>query len=346
MARRVAFYGLSSELRRLPSRILGSLDLYFIDEVLCAAYTAADVKHAPQPDSLTPMISLEQALSSSSEVVFAPRYKSIEDPDARIQEIRSHLEILLPFLKGKTVINALPVGYGENSQMEEFIATRIGSAPEYVYAPIEPGGSIRYIGVREGNSPKWLLEATKGEVMGIEEAEAAHIDDALSSMMPALIRGVVAQGPPVGYLRDAFSGALESFLVGANADPGSSAYSVYTLVRRSFDEYMRRLTSSLKEAIRESGMKISRARIAVLWTPDEDSARGDELWVFEKVRELLTSTFVDVTFVRSDRLLQLDRKDVVLVGTKADEEALSRRKFEGRLIVRALYPRPEIERMH
>ena len=345
MARRIAFYGLSSELRRIAGRLSGSWELYFVDEVLCAAYRATDVGRVPQPDSLTPMISLEEAVSSSSEVVFAPRYRSIEDAEARLQEIRSHLEVLLPFLKGKTLVNALPVGRGENSQMLEFMSARMGEPPGYIYAPVGPGGSIRYLGARDEDVPEWLLRLADGEVLGVEEAEAAHIDGVLSSMMPALVRGVVATGPPVGYLRDAFSGILESFLVGANADPGSSAYSVYTLVRRTFDEYLRRLTSSLKDAIRESGMKISRARIAVLWTPDEDSARGEELWAFERVKEALTSAFVDVAFVRSDRPLQLERRDVVLVGTSADEEALSRRRFEGRLVARMLYPRPEIARV-
>ncbi|MGC9191660.1 MAG: hypothetical protein ACP5GT_03205 [Conexivisphaera sp.] len=343
MGRRIAFYGLSSELLRLSSRIPGSDSSYFVDEVLGAAYGAADLRRSSQPDSLTPMTSLEEAISSSTAVVFAPRYRSIEDPEARLQEIRSHLELLAPFLGDRTIVNALPVGFGENAQIEEFLAGRTGRAPRYVYAPVGPGGSIRYLGTRRGEAPGWLLEATKGEVMGVEEAEAAHVDHVISSMAPSIIRGVVARGPPVGYLRDAFSGALEAFLLGASADPGSSAHSLYTMVRRAFDEYARRLVLALKDSIRGIGMKISRARVAVLWTVDEASARGDEAWAFQRLREALASTFVDLSFVRSDRLLQLDRKDVAVVCTKQDEESLSRRRFDGRLIVRALYPAPEVE---
>jgi hypothetical protein len=342
MGRSTLFYGLSSELLRLSSRVPGRDGAYFVDEVLGVAYRASDVARSPQQDSLTPVASLDGALSSSSEVVFAPRYRSIEDPGPRLQEIRSHLEVLAPHLGDRTLINALPVGPGENSQIEEFIADRTGRPPRYVYAPVGPDGSVRYIGVRRGDAPGWLVEATGGEVMDVEDAEAAHIDWALSSAMPRLVRGVVARGPPVGYLRDAFAGVLEAFLVGAGADPGSSAHSVYSLVRRAFDEYSKRLTSSLKESIRGIGMRMSRARIAILWTLDEGSLRGEEPWAFGRLREALASTFVDLSHTRSDRLLQLEGRDVALVCTRRDEEALSARRFEGRLVVRVLYPRPEI----
>jgi hypothetical protein len=346
MGRHIAFYGLSSELLNLSSRIPGSEGLYFVDEVLGAAYSAADLRRSSQLDSLTPMTSLEEAIGSSSDVVFAPRYRSIENPEARLQEIRSHLEVLAPFLGKKTVINALPVGLGENAQMEEFLSSRMDAKPVYIYAPIEPNGAIKYVGAHRDQVPKWLLEVTRGEVMDIEDVEAAHINNVLSQTVPLLVRGVAAQGPPVGYVQEAFSGALEAFLVGATADPGSSAYSVYSLVRRSFDEYAKRLIAALKEAIRGSGMKISRARIAVLWTLDEGSARGDELWAFERLREALASTFVDLNFMRSDRLLQMERKDVALICTKLDEDAFSRRRFEGRVVVRMLYPRPEVVQAH
>ncbi len=338
--RRVVFYGLPSELRGLSARAPG--DPLFVDEVLYTAYPAAEVGRAAQPDSLTPVVSLKEAIASATDIVFAPRYRSIEDPEARLQEIRSHLEVLAPFLDERVLINALPVGPGEGSQIEEFIAGRIGRRPRYVYAPVGPDGSVRYIGVREGDAPEWLLRATKGEVLGVEEAEAAHIGEVLSRSIPAIVRGVTGSGPPTGYMRDAFMGALESFLLGANADPGSSAYSLYTLVKRALEEYLKRLTSLLKDAIRGSGMKVSRARLLVLWTPDEGSARGDERWALEKLKGALSSSFVDVEFAGIEGLRGLERRDVIIVCTRRDEESLSRIRLEGRIMVRALYPRPEV----
>ena len=42
----------------------------------------------------------------------------------------------------------------------------------------------------------------------------------------------------------------------------------------------------------------------------------------------------------------MERKDVALICTKLDEDAFSRRRFEGRVVVRMLYPRPEVVQAH
>ncbi len=239
-----------------------------------------------------------------------------------------------------TIINMLPVGFGENSRLMALVESKTGRRPSYLYAPVFLSGPSGVLGSSgDAEIPGWLSDL--GEAIDLEEAERMHFGTVFSKVLPSFISASLGSGPSC-YIRDLARGMLESFLVGSTVEASNPLYNLHNFMRKSFTTYLKRLVSTIKQLLKEKGMKISRARILVSWSYDTRSARGEGTWALSRLKEALTSAFVDVSFEVPSRLT-LERRDLVLVCTPGDEEALmsSPRWLPGKILLKASVPEPE-----
>ena len=320
------------------------MDAYLIDEVMGVAYhlePGSPPTTLLSTDSLTPILSAERALSSASTIVYVPKYTHIDDRRSRLNDLSWHMERIISSINGSpTMINMLPVGFGENSRLMALVESRTGRRPPYLYAPIFLSGPSGVLGSSgDAKIPGWLSDL--GEAVGLEEAERIHFGTVFSKVLPSFISASLGSGPS-GYIRDLARGMLESFLVGSTVEASNPLYNLHNFMRKSFTAYLKRLVSTIKQLLKERGMKISRARILVSWSYDARSARGEGAWALSRLKEALTSAFVDVSFESPSRLT-LEKRDLILICTPDDEKAIlsSSRWLLGKILLKASVPEPK-----
>ena len=364
---KVVVFGLSTEGYALACQMaIKGADVSIIDESTPSAISLkSDIaKTYPNVSSLKedePLLSMEPidvAISKAKYLFFTPRIRKTGQ-DTKTEVNSKFKEAISSLKKGSSVIYNLPTGFGGNNEnislLEHVTGFEVGKSISYFYYPLgDPSQTPTVIGSFNGQEDSKLGELlTSGKkekkFVALSSAEHFHAINTLSRFsglcsileVCRFARDDVTKNDLTSdkfndiFLDDMINGLYDLRSLGSSFEGANTLMYLINGSLKGIDGYIKRLIDEIRSTLKKNDLKASRTKIALSWTLDQHTMRGDKIEMLENLISRLRDYIGDVETYEGPNfdLFHSDKTTVVIVCSKFDYENIMKKRKDTDLIM-------------
>ena len=364
---KVVVYGLSTEGYAIASQMATKgADVYIIDESNPSAISlkAEIAKIYPNVTSLMedePLLAMEPidvAISKAQYLFFTPRIRKTGQ-DIKTEIHSKFKDATSSLKKNSSIIYTLPTGFGGNNEnislLEHITGLEIGKQISYFYYPLENlEQQPKIIGSLNGKEdPKLaeLLSSGKKEkkfvaISSSEHFHAINVLSRFSSLCSILEVCKYAQDDITRkdlssddfqeiFLDDMVTGLHDLKSLGSSFEGANTLMYLINGSVKGIDGYIKRLIDEIRTTLKKNDLKASRTKIAISWTLDQHSMRGDKIEMLQNLTSRLRDYIGDVEAYEDPHLdlFHSDKTTIVVACSKLDFENIEKNKKDSNLII-------------
>jgi len=373
---KVVVFGLSTEGYALACQMaIKGADVQIIDETTPSAISIkADIaKTYPNVSSLKedePLLAMEPidvAISKAKYLFFTPRIRKTGQ-DTKTEVHSKFKDATNKLKKGSSVIYNLGTGFGGNNEnislLEHVTGLEVGKTISYYYFPLsDPTKTPNVIGSFDNNKDEQLAELLSNDKKGkkfvaLSSSEHFHAINILSRFsglcsILEVCKFAKDENTKSDLISDNFNNIFLDDMINELYDLrtlGSSFEGANTLMYlvngsiKGIDGYIKRLIDEIRSTLKKNDLKASRTKIALSWTLDQHSMRGDKIEMLKNLTSRLRDYIGDVEAYEGPNfdLFHSDKTTVVVVCSKYDYENIIKKQKDAELIMIKTNPLCEI----
>lgn len=361
----MSIFGMSTEGYAIARQAaIGGATVFIIDESNLAAIllnaeiarTYPDISTLQEDEPILSFIALQEAVSKSSYLFFAPRIRT-QPHNTRASMQSLFKDAVESVGTGSSVVFCVPAGVGDNSEyisvLQHCTGLEIGLEVSYYYYPLETDRRTpKIIGTSDGKpnpdlarmlsfSPE-SADAPAFDTLAVSEyAHALNVMSRFAQKSPAVefgqfvpdeIKPNLAKDDRVGqlYMDGMIGGLLDMHLLELSVGGTKSMRRLAAMYAKVIDSYITRLVERTKQFIREAGMRTTKTKMIILWSFDPHLLRGDRNTMSSVLKERLHDWLadVDVFSVLPRTVFTSETPTAILPCTPDDFEAALQAKKE------------------
>ena len=373
---KVVIFGLSTEGYSLACQMaLKGADVQIIDETTPSAIsikadiakTYPNVSSLKEDEPLLEMEPIDVAISKAKYLFFTPRIRKTGQ-DTKTEVHSKFKDATSKLKKGSSVIYNLGTGFGGNNEnislLEHVTGLEVGKSISYYYFPLsDPTKTPNVIGSFNKNKDEQLAELLSNDKKGkkfvalssSEHFHAINILSRFSSLCSILevCKFAKDENTKSDLISDNFNNIFLDDMLNELYDLrslGSSFEGANTLMYlvngsiKGIDGYIKRLIDEIRSTLKKNDLKASRTKIALSWTLDQYSMRGDKIEMLQNLTLRLRDYIGDVEAYEGPNfdLFHSDKTTVVVVCSKYDYENIIKKQKDAELIMIKTNPLCEI----
>lgn len=364
---KVVVYGLSTEGYAIASQMaIKGADVHIIDESTPSAIslkaeiakTYPNVSSLKEDEPLLAMEPIDVAISKAQYLFFAPRIRKTGQ-DIKT-EIHSKFKDAASSLKKKSaVVFTLPTGFGGNNEnislLQHVTGLEVGKQISYFYYPFEdPNQQPKMIGSFNGKEDSTLAELlTTGKkakkFVAISSSEHFHAIDVLSrfsSLCSVLEVCKYAQDDITKndlsshdlqniFLDNMVGGLFDLKSLGSSFEGANTLTYLVNGSVKGIDLYVKRLIDKVRSTLKKNELKASRTKVALSWSLDHHSMRGDKIEMLQNLTSKLRDYIGDVEAYEDPNfdLFHSDKTTIVVACSQTDFDHIEKTKQDANLII-------------
>jgi len=373
---KVVIFGLSTEGYSLACQMaIKGADVQIVDETTPSAISIkADIaKTYPTVSSLKedePLLEMEPidvAISNAKYLFFAPRIRKTGQ-DTRTEVHSKFKDATSKLKKGSSVIYNLGTGFGGNNEnislLEHVTGLEVGKSISYYFFPLsDPTKTPNVIGSFNNNKDENLAELLSTDKKGkkfvaLSSSEHFHAINILTKFsglcsILEVCKFAKDENTKSDLISDNFNNIFLDDMINDLYDLrslGSSFEGANTLMYlvngsiKGIDGYIKRLIDEIRSTLKKNDLKASRTKIALSWTLDQHSMRGDKIEMLQNLTSRLRDYIGDVEAYDGPNfdLFHSDKTTVVVVCSRYDYENIIKKQKDAELIMIKTNPLCEI----
>ena len=360
----IVVYGLTTEGYAIACKMaINGEDVSIADETIAAAIhlTADTAKACPdvrmlKEEMLLSLEPLDVVIPRAEYLIFTPKIRKTEH-DIGAEISRKFKSAISSIQKGCSIVFALPTGFhgnnGNISLLEHVTGLEVGKTIQYYYYPMGNSISPSVIGSFTGRRDEHLLEllgTDKEKIfVSITAAEYIHAINILSRFTTLCTVNEICklvgdkktmEDMLYGGFGDIFLDDMVSMLhdlrILDDSFEGTTTIKYLLLGgKRGIDGYMRRLVGEMHNILKENRVRISKARVALLWSVDQHEMRGERHWSLRNLATALNDQIGEVVMYENSDFDARMMPEIVLVCTKSDFESMTKLNLDKKILVKA-----------
>ena len=373
---KVVIFGLSTEGYSLASQMaLKGADVQIIDETTPSAIsikadiakTYPNVSSLKEDEPLLEMEPIDVAISKAKYLFFTPRIRKTGQ-DTKTEVHSKFKDATSKLKKGSSVIYNLGTGFGGNNEnislLEHVTGLEVGKSISYYYFPIsDPNQTPNVIGSFNNNKDEKLAELLSNgkkekKFVALSSSEHFHAINILSRFsglcsILEVCKFAKDENTKSDLISDNFNNIFLDDMINELYDLrtlGSSFEGANTLMYlvngsiKGIDGYIKRLIDEIRSTLKKNDLKASRTKIALSWTLDKHSMRGDKIEMLQNLTSRLRDYIGDVEAYEGPNfdLFHSDKTTVVVVCSRYDYENIIKKQKDAELIMIKTNPLCEI----
>ena len=364
---KVVVYGLSTEGYAIASQMaIKGADVHIIDESTPSAIslkseiakTYPNVSSLKEDEPLLAMEPIDVAISKAQYLFFTPRIRKTGQ-DIKTEIHSKFKDAITSLKKNSSVVFTLPTGFGGNNEnvslLEHVTGFQTGKNISYFYYPLEDlNKTPKIIGSfnsKEDSVLSDLLITNKNEkkFVAISSSEHFHAIDILSrfsSLCSVLEICKYAQDEITKsdlssndfqeiFLDNMINGLFDLKSLGSSFEGSNSLMYLINGSVKGIDGYIKRLIDEIRLTLKKNDLKASRTKIALSWTLDQHSMRGDKIEMLNILTSKLRDYIGDVEAYENPdfNLFHSDKTTIVVACSQLDFENIKKTKQNTNLII-------------
>jgi hypothetical protein len=364
---KIVVYGLSTEGYAIACQMaMKGADVYIIDESNPSAISlkAEIAKIYPNVTSLKedePLLAMEPidvAISKAQYLFFTPRIRKTGQ-DIKTEIHSKFKDATNSLKKNSSVVYTLPTGFGGNNEnislLEHVTGLEIGKHISYFYYPLEDQSqqpkTIGSFNGKEDTKLSELLSTGKKEkkfvaISSSEHFHAINVLSRFSSLCSILEVCKYAQDDITKndlssddfqeiFLDDMVTGLYDLKSLGSSFEGANTLMYLINGSVKGIDGYIKRLIDEIRTTLKKNDLKASRTKIAISWTLDQHSMRGDKIEMLQNLTSRLRDYIGDVEAYEDPHLdlFHSDKTTIVVACSKSDFENIEKNKKDSSLII-------------
>lgn len=373
---KVVIFGLSTEGYTIASQMaLKGVTVYIVDEsapsaILLSAEVAKtypNVSALKEDEPLLAMEPIDVAISKARYLFFTPRIRKVGQ-DLKIEILQKFKEAITSVKKNSSIVFCIPTGIDGNndyiSYLEHVTGFRVGKHISYFYYPLEdPYDPPKTIGSFRTKTDDVLADmlsvgTVKKKFVALSSSEYFHIITVLSrfSAISSVLevckyakkeipkQDLTTIGFQNIFIDEMLGGLFDLRSLGTSFEgPNTLMYLINTSTK-GIDTYVKRLIDTTRLTIKNNNLKASKTKVAISWTLDPYSIRGDKLAMLETLKTKLCDYIGDVEAYadQSSHMFFDDKITIVVVCSKVDAELVEKSSSDSNLIIIKANPLCEI----
>ena len=373
---KIVVYGLSTEGYGIASQLaIKGADVYIIDESTPSAIslkaeiakTYPNVSSLKEDEPLLAMEPIEVAISKADYLFFTPRIRKTGQ-DIKTEIHSKFKDAVAPMKKNSSVVFTLPTGFGGNNEnislLEHVTGLTVGKQISYFYYPLsdisEQPKIIGSFNAKEDSVLSELLSTGKKEkkfsaISSSEHFHAINVLSRFSSLSSVLEVCKYAQDEITKkdlstddfqqtYLDNMIENLLDLKTLGTSFEGANTLMYLINGSVKGIDGYIKRLIDEIRSTLKKNDLKASRTKIAISWTIDQHSMRGDKIEMLQTLTSKLRDYIGDVEAYEDPNfdLFHSDKKTIVIACSQKDFETIEKSKQNSELIIVKANPLCEI----
>ena len=373
---KIVVYGLSTEGYGIASQLaIKGADVYIIDESTPSAIslkaeiakTYPNVSSLKEDEPLLAMEPIEVAISKADYLFFTPRIRKTGQ-DIKTEIHSKFKDAVAPMKKNSSVVFTLPTGFGGNNEnislLEHVTGLTVGKQISYFYYPLsdinEQPKIIGSFNAKEDSVLSELLSTGKKEkkfsaISSSEHFHAINVLSRFSSLCSVLEVCKYAQDEITKkdlstddfqqtYLDNMIENLLDLKTLGTSFEGANTLMYLINGSVKGIDGYIKRLIDEIRSTLKKNDLKASRTKIAISWTIDQHSMRGDKIEMLQTLTSKLRDYIGDVEAYEDPNfdLFHSDKKTIVVACSQKDFETIEKSKQNSELIIVKANPLCEI----
>ena len=364
---KVVVYGLSTEGYALASQMaIKGADVYIIDESTPSAIslkaeiakTYPNVSSLKEDEPLLAMEPIDVAVSKAQYLFFTPRIRKTGQ-DVKTEIHSKFKDAITSLKKNSSVIFTLPTGFGGNNEnislLEHVTGLQAGKNISYFYYPLEDlNQQPKIIGSFNGKEDlvlSDLLTTNKKEkkFVGISSSEHFHAIDILSrfSGLCSILevckyaqdeitkKDLSSSNFQEIFLDNMINGLFDLKSLGSSFEGSNSLMYLINGSVKGIDGYIKRLIDEIRTTLKKNDLKASRTKIAISWTLDQHSMRGDKIEMIQNLTSRLRDYIGDVEAYEDPdfNLFHSDKTTIIVACSQSDFDNVEKTKKDSNLII-------------
>ncbi|MDC0154953.1 hypothetical protein OAI83_01195 [Nitrosopumilus sp.] len=373
---RIVVYGLSTEGYSIASQMaIKGADVYIIDESTPSAIslkseiakTYPNVSALKEDEPLLAMEPIDIAISKAQYLFFTPRIRKTGQ-DTKTEIHSKFKDAITSLKKNSSVIFTLPTGFGGNNEnislLEHVTGFKAGKNISYFYYPLEDlQQQPKIIGSFNGKEDSILSNLltnnkTEKKFVAISSSEHFHAIDILSrfsSLCSVLEVCKYAQDEITKndlssndfqkiFLDNMINGLFDLKALGSSFEGSNSLMYLINGSVKGIDGYVKRLIDEIRGTLKKNDLKASRTKIALSWTLDQHSMRGDKIEMVQNLTSKLRDYIGDVEAYENPdfNLFHSDKTTIIVTCSESDFNKIEKTKKDSNLIIVKANPLCEI----
>ena len=373
---KVVVYGLSTEGYSLACQMaIKGADVQIIDETTPSAIsikadiakTYPNVSSLKEDEPLLAMEPIEVAISKAKYLFFTPRIRKTGQ-DTKTEVHSKFKDATSQLKKGSSVIYNLGTGFGGNNEnislLEHVTGLEVGKSISYYYFPLsDQTKTPNVIGSFNNNKDEKLAEflsigKKKKKFVALSSSEHFHAINILtrfSGLCSILEVCKFAQDENTKsdlisdnfndiFLDDMINELYDLRSLGASFEGANTLMYLVNGSIKGIDGYIKRLIDEIRSTLKKNDLKASRTKIALSWTLDPHSMRGDKIEMLRNLITRLRDYIGDVEAYEGQNfdLFHSDKTTVVVVCSRYDYENIIKKQKDADLIMIKTNPLCEI----
>ena len=373
---RIVVYGLSTEGYSIASQMaIKGADVYIIDESTPSAIslkseiakTYPNVSALKEDEPLLAMEPIDIAISKAQYLFFTPRIRKT-GLDTKTEIHSKFKDAITSLKKNSSVIFTLPTGFGGNNEnislLEHVTGFKAGKSISYFYYPLEDlQQQPKIIGSFNGKEDSILSNLltnnkTEKKFVAISSSEHFHAIDILSrfsSLCSVLEVCKYAQDEITKndlssndfqkiFLDNMINGLFDLKALGSSFEGSNSLMYLINGSVKGIDGYVKRLIDEIRGTLKKNDLKASRTKIALSWTLDQHSMRGDKIEMVQNLTSKLRDYIGDVEAYENPdfNLFHSDKTTIIVTCSESDFNKIEKTKKDSNLIIVKANPLCEI----
>ncbi len=373
---KVVFFGLSTEGYSLACQMaIKGADVQIIDETTPSAIsikadiakTYPNVSSLKEDEPLLEMEPIDVAISKAKYLFFTPRIRKTGQ-DTKTEVHSKFKDATSKLKKGSSVIYNLGTGFGGNNEnislLEHVTGLEVGKSISYYYFPLSgPNQTPNVIGSFNNNKDEKLAELLSNgkkekKFVALSSSEHFHAINILSRFsglcsILEVCKFAKDENTKSDLISDNFNNIFLDDMINELYDLrtlGSSFEGANTLMYlvngsiKGIDGYIKRLIDEIRSTLKKNDLKASRTKIALSWTLDLHSMRGDKIEMLQNLTSRLRDYIGDVEAYEGPNfdLFHSDKTTVVVVCSRYDYENIIKKQKDAELIMIKTNPLCEI----
>ena len=373
---RIVVYGLSTEGYSIASQMaIKGADVYIIDESTPSAIslkseiakTYPNVSALKEDEPLLAMEPIDIAISKAQYLFFTPRIRKTGQ-DTKTEIHSKFKDAITSLKKNSSVIFTLPTGFGGNNEnislLEHVTGFKAGKNISYFYYPLEDlQQQPKIIGSFNGKEDSILSNLltnnkTEKKFVAISSSEHFHAIDILSrfsSLCSILEVCKYAQDEITKndlssndfqkiFLDNMINGLFDLKALGSSFEGSNSLMYLINGSVKGIDGYVKRLIDEIRGTLKKNDLKASRTKIALSWTLDQHSMRGDKIEMVQNLTSKLRDYIGDVEAYENPdfNLFHSDKTTIIVTCSESDFNKIEKTKKDSNLIIVKANPLCEI----
>ncbi|WP_420546476.1 hypothetical protein [Nitrosopumilus sp.] len=367
MSTNVVVYGLSTEGYSIASQMaIKGATVYIIDESTPSAIllkseiakTYPNVSSLKEDEPLLAMEPIDTAISKAQYLFFTPRIRKTGQ-DVKTEIHSKFKDAVTSLKKNSSVVFTLPVGFGGNNEnislLEHLTGLEVGKQISYFYYPLDNlNPPPKVVGSFNGKDDPVLsdlltVDKKNKKFVAISSSEHFHAIDVLSrfsSLCSILEVCKFAQDDITKndlssdsihevFLDNMTGGLLDLKSLGSSFEGTNTLMYLINGSVKGIDGYIKRLIDEIRSTLKKNDLKASRTKIALSWTLDQHTMRGDKIEMLQNLTSKLRDYIGDVEAYEDPNfdLFHSDKTTIVVACSKSDYENLKKTEKNSDLII-------------